>query len=1526
MYVTNYTQATVFAPDGTQVFPTVEDFNGNYFSKDGNGNVIDTLGRTPVSVTTNCNGDPTKTCYAILNSQGTTSTTVTVTTTSISVNTAFGQSGVTEYSGTLSTIQRIDLPDGTNYQFSYDSGTSSGHYGLLTSVTLPATGQITYGYTNFQDSFGNTNRWINSRTSGGGNWSYSPAVITTCPPGTIGCQQTVTLTKPSADNAVYTFTLNNGAWKSEVDSYTGAIASGSLVAIVADTWDFSQPCSPSPCAGASNIRVLRTTTTLPTPGGNNITSKTELSYADTNTSNVSAIKAWGFYAGSSPTFPATPDRETDFTYLSTTAYTNKNIINRVLSITVKDAGGNVVAKTNFAYDDTGTLLASTPSSGISQHDDSNFGISATVRGNLTKVQRCTVLPSCSSYLTTTMTYDTTGQALSVQDPKQNSTTFSYTDNFFKDTGTNPPQAFPPSAPTNAHLTSVTPPVIGAATFGYYYNTGKRAFSKDQNNGDTFSHFLDSMDRLTHFYGPPLNGNRPWTLTAYPPNSEIQVDTYVGIGDTSPSVLCSSCRHGRTLLDSWGRMTTQILVNDPEGTTTVATNYDTTGRVSSASHPYRTTGDSTYGFETPTYDGLNRVIKLTHQDNTYSQTFYGAAVGGSGLGGVTSQLCSSGTVGLGYPVLFFDEANKKRQSWTDGFGRTIEVDEPDPNGNLNSATCYVYDARGNLICAVQKGTDTSAFTSCASAPAAWRPRSYVYDALSRVTSLSIPEISNVQGQQCQVTYTYDNNSNLLTRTAPLPNQTACTATVTTTFSYDALNRLTQVQYNDGSTSTVTYTYDQGTNAWGQTQKGFPTGMTDGSGSTVWTFDMLGHALTEQRTIAGITKTISYSYNLDASVATVTYPSTKTVTYAVNNAQRFTSAKDLASNAQFAITASYAPPGGLQSVITGQINGGFGGVTESHTYNNRLEYSTTQATSSAGTALNLSMGYNLPGGNNGSVASITNNVDNGRTETITYDPLNRVLTAQSSASSGADCWGQNFGTDTKAGDDSLANLTAINSGPPPAQPCPLGYLSATANTNNHFTGTGYNYDAAGNTTQDGSGYTYTFDPENRITQASGMSGGPYCYVYDGNGLRVAKKSNATPNCSQGTITKLYWRSISGDTLAETDSSGSTTNSSYNEYVFFSGRRISSRNGTGSVYYYFADVLGSTRTITDAQGRICYDADFSPYGQEMSHTERLQSTACPPNYKFTGYERDTETGLDYAFARYYSSRLGRFLSADPLGGGVSNPQSMNRYAYVVNRPTVGTDPTGLVCDDDCIQNHEDAWAQRFISGTGGGCTVDGLDAPCSLAHGLLQMGAAVECHGYCSLFFVPTLAANGHWYILGATAEGVSWYNLLNGEPIENTPEVGLPEVDSEQAPGGPGRSGGGGGNTTQCTGKILNVLNQKIGTNFTTANVIGDFPRKGGFNIDVFATGLTAAQFNAIQPGSRWALSWKAAAFGYGPSLHIPKPMSFWDPFAYFHNENIGGRLSVQFTAHIDSAYPSNPIGAVLHFIIDVIGHSRRNACP
>ena len=183
-------------------------------------------------------------------------------------------------------------------------------------------------------------------------------------------------------------------------------------------------------------------------------------------------------------------------------------------------------------------------------------------------------------------------------------------------------------------------------------------------------------------------------------------------------------------------------------------------------------------------------------------------------------------------------------------------------------------------------------------------------------------------------------------------------------------------------------------------------------------------------------------------------------------------------------------------------------------------------------------------------------------------------------------------------------------------------------------------------------------------------------------------------------LYWRSTTGDVLAETDASGDTKN----EYVYFAGQRIAWWDSAENPYYIYADSLGSTRTIAEANGTVCYDSEFTPYGQEINHTSSCPSTY---NYKFTGYERDSETGLDYAVSRYYSSRLGRFMSADPLGGSLSDPQSLNRYAYVGNNPANFVDPSGLM-RKPCISRDPAACINSWNQD--GGCTVDNVASDCS------------------------------------------------------------------------------------------------------------------------------------------------------------------------------------------------------------------------
>jgi RHS repeat-associated protein len=109
---------------------------------------------------------------------------------------------------------------------------------------------------------------------------------------------------------------------------------------------------------------------------------------------------------------------------------------------------------------------------------------------------------------------------------------------------------------------------------------------------------------------------------------------------------------------------------------------------------------------------------------------------------------------------------------------------------------------------------------------------------------------------------------------------------------------------------------------------------------------------------------------------------------------------------------------------------------------------------------------------------------------------------------------------------------------------------------------------------------------------------------------------------------------------------------------------------VEYYHLDALGSVRAVTDQTGAVVRTHDYRPFGEG----ENPPAGADPS--RFTGKERDRESGLDYFGARYYASRSARFTTVDPLMGtetALFDPQRWNRYTYVGNRPTRLVDPDG-------------------------------------------------------------------------------------------------------------------------------------------------------------------------------------------------------------------------------------------------------------
>ncbi|MGC8884743.1 MAG: RHS repeat domain-containing protein [Bryobacteraceae bacterium] len=199
-------------------------------------------------------------------------------------------------------------------------------------------------------------------------------------------------------------------------------------------------------------------------------------------------------------------------------------------------------------------------------------------------------------------------------------------------------------------------------------------------------------------------------------------------------------------------------------------------------------------------------------------------------------------------------------------------------------------------------------------------------------------------------------------------------------------------------------------------------------------------------------------------------------------------------------------------------------------------------------------------------------------------------------------------------------------------------------------GIQYDAAGNQTAIG-GFTFAYDTENRLVSST-LNGVVTTYAYDGEGRRVKKSTG-----------------------------GSTVTFVYDAF----GRLAAEYGGTADpvgTEYLTADHLGSTRLITSSTGAERRCLDYLPFGEQMPQgmggRGSCHASANEPRLKFTGKERDQETGLDYFGARYYSGAQGRFTSADEpfLDQSPDDPQSWNLYSYVRNNPLRFIDPTGQAC----------------------------------------------------------------------------------------------------------------------------------------------------------------------------------------------------------------------------------------------------------
>src|SRR3989337_2491629 len=204
--------------------------------------------------------------------------------------------------------------------------------------------------------------------------------------------------------------------------------------------------------------------------------------------------------------------------------------------------------------------------------------------------------------------------------------------------------------------------------------------------------------------------------------------------------------------------------------------------------------------------------------------------------------------------------------------------------------------------------------------------------------------------------------------------------------------------------------------------------------------------------------------------------------------------------------------------------------------------------------------------------------------------------------------------------------------------------------------FDYDAAGDLIKDGL-RTFKYDAENRVTHLDGSP--DQNYFYDGAGLRVKKVVGSTTT-----------RYIFSGTKVIAEYTGATPALS-KEYIYAGSQLLATIAGS-TITYHHADHL-SVRVNTDSTGIKVGEQGHYPFGESWYS---INSTT---KWQFTSYERDSESGLDYAMFRYDSTRLGRFMTPDPLAGTRWDTQSLNRYSHVVNDPINLVDPLGL-CPPGC------------------------------------------------------------------------------------------------------------------------------------------------------------------------------------------------------------------------------------------------------
>jgi RHS repeat-associated protein len=751
-------------------------------------------------------------------------------------------------------------------------------------------------------------------------------------------------------------------------------------------------------------------------------------------------------------------RSTRTQYQNSTNYTNLHIFNLPLLVEIYGADNLTrVSRTEYQYD--GQTLTNTPD--VVGHSDaynpyapeylhspgtccewdywqincvtycpdywaSDYDPATDYRGNVTQVTTYADALTPSVPITETRRYDITGNLVTASTACCQQTSFTYT----LDT-----QYAYPQVQTRGSATDSYTQVSSSAT--YDFNTGLTMSATDSNGRTSQTSYFAATLR------PQTTTVSTGAHTDYAYDDAAMSVTQTSYLAPTPADTGAVADQNIKLLNGRGQVRQEKALGANSVWDLVDTIYDSMGRVSQQSRPYRS-GDTPLLISVA-YDALGRTTRMTAPDSSVSETYYNEIDFDLNDGYSPTRPNVVSASAPGETTLVRDAWGRERWGRTDAQGRLVEVVEPNPSGNGSVATgglvtTYSYNTLGNLT-GVAQGAQT---------------RSFKYDSLGRLLAQKLAETSatlndagayQTSGGTWSDVFTYDDRSNLTSRTDARG--------VKTVYGYnnDPLNRLQSISWDTSgfgdsanpvlAAASVTYAYrtkDSPTQLRDVTQSSSVT--TNGISSESYSYDSEGRVGSKTLTLTSRSSypfVTDYIFDTLDRITDVRYPAEygngsqprKLVHQDYDVASRLSSLT--VDGQQQASSVVYNAASQTTSLSVGAT--GANQMLEGYSYDAQTGLLAGQTAARSSTPsnpiLNLSYDYtNANGKRTGQLTKLLNNLNHNRDRGYAYDALGRLKQATGGPAS-APLWTQTYSYDPYGNRTSVSSsgYSARNGSTPP-----------------------------------------------------------------------------------------------------------------------------------------------------------------------------------------------------------------------------------------------------------------------------------------------------------------------------------------------------------------------------------------------------------------------------------------------------------------------------------------------------------------